>query len=76
MVVVVVVVVAGVVVLTLTRIIKSVVTGQTPVTLELRNTPGKKHEPTVPAREAYGLPRAAVFCNNILVQISMILLLL
>ena len=35
-----------VVVLTLlTRIIKSVVTGQAPVTLELRNTPGKKHKP-------------------------------
>ena len=33
--------VAVVVVLTLTRIIKSVVTGQAPVTLELRNTPGK-----------------------------------
>ena len=32
-----------VVVLTLTRIIKSVVTGQAPVTLELRNTPGKTH---------------------------------
>ena len=30
-----------VVVLTLTRIIKSVVTGQAAVTLELRNTPGK-----------------------------------
>ena len=30
-----------VVVLTLIRIIKSVVTGQAPVTLELRNTPGK-----------------------------------
>ena len=30
-----------VVVLTLTRIIKSVVTGQAPVTLEPRNTPGK-----------------------------------
>ena len=30
-----------VVVLTLTRIITSVVTGQAPVTLELRNTPGK-----------------------------------
>ena len=30
-----------VVVLTLTRIIKSGVTGQAPVTLELRNTPGK-----------------------------------
>ena len=29
------------VVLTSTRIIKSVVTGQAPVTLELRNTPGK-----------------------------------
>ena len=28
-------------VLMLTRIIKSVVTGQAPVTLELRNTPGK-----------------------------------
>ena len=35
------VVVVVVVVLTLTRIIKSVVTGQAPVTLELRNTPGK-----------------------------------
>ena len=32
-----------VVVLTFTRIIKSVVTGQAPVTLELRNTPGAKH---------------------------------
>ena len=32
-----------VVALTLTRIIKSVVTGQAPVTLELRNTPGKTH---------------------------------
>ena len=31
------------VVLTLTRIVKSVVTGQAPVTLELRNTPGKTH---------------------------------
>ena len=30
-------------VLTLTRIIKSVVTGQALVTLELRNTPGNKH---------------------------------
>ena len=35
-------------VLTLTRIIKSVVTEQAPVTLELRNTPGKKHEQTTP----------------------------
>ena len=32
------------VVLTLTRIIKSVVTEQAPVTLELRNTPAKKHK--------------------------------
>ena len=32
---------APVVVVALTRIIKSVVTGQAPVTLELRNTPGK-----------------------------------
>ena len=32
-----------VVVLTITHIIKSVVPGQAPVTLELRNTPGKKH---------------------------------
>ena len=32
-----------VVILTLTRIIKSVVIGQAPVTLELRNTPGKTH---------------------------------
>ena len=31
------------IVLTLTRIIKFVVTGQAPVTLELRNTPGKTH---------------------------------
>ena len=30
-----------VVVLTLTRVIKSVVAGQAPVTLELRNAPGK-----------------------------------
>ena len=43
----VVVAVAVVVVLTLTRIIKFVVTGQAPVTLELRNTPGKKHKPKV-----------------------------
>ena len=35
-----------VVVLTLTRIIKSVVTGPAPVTLELRNTPGKEHKQT------------------------------
>ena len=40
-VVVVVVVGGGVGVLTLTRIIKSVVAEQAPVTLELRNTPGK-----------------------------------
>ena len=40
------VVVVVVVVFTLTRIIKSVVTGQAPVTLELRNTPGKNtHNP-------------------------------
>ena len=32
-----------VVALTLTRIIKSVVTGQAPVTLKPRNTPGKTH---------------------------------
>ena len=31
-------------VLTLTRIIKLVVTGQAPVTLEWRNTPGKTHK--------------------------------
>ena len=37
----------AVVVLTIIRTIKSVVTGQAPVTLELRNTPGKKHEPKV-----------------------------
>ena len=37
------IIVAVVVVLTLTRIIKSVVTGQAPVTLELRNPPGKTH---------------------------------
>ena len=40
-----------VVVLTLTRIIKSMVTGQAPVTLEWSNTPGKKHKPT--AEHAY-----------------------
>ena len=39
-----------VVVLTLTRIIKSVVTGQAPVTLELRNTPGKKFRKTPQTR--------------------------
>ena len=36
-----------VVVLTLTRMIKSVVTGHVLVTPDLRNTPGKKHEPKV-----------------------------
>ena len=36
-----------VVVLTLTRIIKFVVTGQAPVTVELRNTPREKHKPKV-----------------------------
>ena len=36
-----------IVVLTLTRIIKSVVIGQAPVTQGLRNTPGKKHKPKV-----------------------------
>ena len=45
-VVVVVVVVVLVLVLISTRITKSVVTGQAPVTLELRNTPGKKHRQT------------------------------
>ena len=40
------VVVVVVVVLKLTRIIKSVVTGQAPVTLEMRKTPGKKHKQT------------------------------
>ena len=35
---------AVVVVLTSTRIIKSVVTGQAPVTLGWRNTPGKEHK--------------------------------
>ena len=39
--------IVAVVVLTLSRIIKSVVTGQAPVTLELGNTPGKKHKPKV-----------------------------
>ena len=39
-------VVVVVVVLTFARIIKSVVTGQAPVTLELRNNPGKKHKQT------------------------------
>ena len=34
-------------VLTFTRTIKSVVTGQAPATLELRNTPGRKHKPKV-----------------------------
>ena len=38
---------AVVVALTLTRIIKSVVTGQAPITLKLRNTQGKKHKPIV-----------------------------
>ena len=38
-----------VVVLTLTRIIKSVVTGQAPVTLELRNPQGKTHPKVVHA---------------------------
>ena len=39
-----------VVVLTLTRIIKSVVTGQAPVTLELRDIPGKNtHNPSINA---------------------------
>ena len=36
-----------VVVLPLTRIMKSVVTGRAPVNLELRNTPEKKHKPKV-----------------------------
>ena len=44
--VVVVVVIVVVVVRTLSRIIKSVVTEQAPVTLELRNTQGKKHKQT------------------------------
>ena len=43
-VVVVVVVVVAVVVLTLSCIIKSVVTGQAPVSLEWRSIPGKKHK--------------------------------
>ena len=43
---VVVVVVVVVVDLILTRIIKSVVTRRAPVTLEVRNTPGKTHQQT------------------------------
>ena len=39
-------IVVVVVVLTLTRIVKSVVTGQAPVTLELKNTPGKNTHAT------------------------------
>ena len=39
------VVVVVVVVVFLSRIIKPVVTGQASVTLEWRNTPGKKHKP-------------------------------
>ena len=48
-----VVAVVVVAVLTLTRIVKSVVTGQAPVTLELRNTPGKKHKPTKDGTRIY-----------------------
>ena len=47
-----------VVVLTLTRIIKSVVTGQAPVTLELRNTPGQND---VSIGEAFALLRLLLF---------------
>ena len=42
----VVVVVVVVVVLTSARIIKSVITAQAPVTLEMTNTPGQKHKHT------------------------------
>ena len=51
-------VVVVVVVLTLTRIIKLVVTWQASVTLELRNTPGKKHNigHTDPVHEGSGFP--------------------
>ena len=44
-------------VLTLARIIKSVVTGQAPVTLELRNTPGKKLGNRRRGQLALSLPR-------------------
>ena len=47
------VVVDVVVVFTLTRIIKSVVTGQAPVTLEWRNTPGKKTQSKPKVVHAY-----------------------
>ena len=47
------VVVAVVVVFTVTRIIKSVVTGQAPVTLELTNAPGKKHKQTKGSTRTY-----------------------
>ena len=46
-------VVVVVVILTLTRIIKSLVTGQAPVTLELRNTPGEKHKQTTGGTRIY-----------------------
>ena len=43
----------NVVVLILTRIIKSVVTEQAPVTVELRNTPRKKHKQTAGGTRMY-----------------------
>ena len=43
----------GVVVRTLTRTIKSMVTGQAPVTLEWKNTPGKKYKQTKSGTRIY-----------------------
>ena len=50
-----------VVVLTLTRIIKSVVTGQAPVTLELRNTAGEKHKHTKGGTRIPGISQLTQF---------------
>ena len=46
-------VVVGVCVLTLARTIKSVVTGQAPVTLERKNTLEKKHKQTISGTQIY-----------------------
>ena len=42
-----------VVVLTLTRIVNAMVTGQAPVTLEWRNTPGEKRKQTKSGTRIY-----------------------
>ena len=66
-------VVVVVVVFILTRIIKSVVTEQAPVTLELRNTSGKNtHNPEVGVHDLHAQPRVAYLHAHLRIAIFLV----